>query len=57
MLKFQQRFKMEKYNVFPEDLNKIALSANNEKKNTINRFDRNTYIWNEQRPSMEKRKN
>ena len=32
MLKAQQRFKSEKHNVFTEEINKIALSSNNDKK-------------------------
>ena len=36
MLKTQQRFRSEKYHVFIEEINKIALSSNDDKKNTIN---------------------
>ena len=32
MLKIQQRFKSEKHDVFTEDINKIALITNNDKK-------------------------
>ena len=32
ILKTQQRFKSEKHNVFPEDINQIALSSNDDKR-------------------------
>ena len=32
MLKIQQRFKSEKHNVFTEEINKIALSLNDEER-------------------------
>ena len=32
MLKTQQRFKNERHNVFTEEINKIALSSNNNKR-------------------------
>ena len=32
MLKSQQRFRIEKHNVFTEEVNKIALSANGDKR-------------------------
>ena len=32
MLETQQRFKSERHNVFTEEINKIALSSNNEKR-------------------------
>ena len=32
MLKIQQRFKSERQNVFTEEINKIALSSNNDKR-------------------------
>ena len=40
------------HNIFTEGVNKIALSANYDKKNAINRFNRNIYIWNKQRSSQ-----
>ena len=42
-----------KNSVFTEEVKKNALSSNiDQKKNIINRFDKNMCIWNEQRPSM-----
>ena len=32
ILKSKQRFRSEEHNAFPEDVNKIALSANNDKR-------------------------
>ena len=32
ILKSQQRFRSEKYNVFTEEVNKITLSTNNDKR-------------------------
>ena len=32
ILKTQQRFKSERHNVFTEEINKIALSSNNDKR-------------------------
>ena len=32
MLKTQQRFKSEKHNVFTEEINKIALNSNDDKR-------------------------
>ena len=40
VLKTQQRFKSERYNFFTKEINKIALSSNDEKKNAIDWFDR-----------------
>ena len=40
MLKSQQRFKSEAHNVYTEDINKIVLSSNDDKR--IQTFDRNT---------------
>ena len=48
-LKIQQRSKSKRHNVFTEGINKIALSSNDDKENTMNRFDRNICIWNNQR--------
>ena len=45
ILKLQQRFWSKKHNVFTEEVNKIALSAN-----------RNLCIWNKQRSSKWKRR-
>ena len=36
ILKIQQRFKSERHNVFTEEINKIALISNGDKKNGIN---------------------
>ena len=36
ILKIQLKFKCERQNVFTEEINKIALSSNDEKKNAIN---------------------
>ena len=36
ILKIQQRCKSERHNVFTEEINKIALSSNDDKKNVIN---------------------
>ena len=48
-LKIQQMSKSKRHNVFTEGINKIALSSNDDKENTMNRFDRNICIWNNQR--------
>ena len=46
MLKTQQRFKSEKYNAFAEEINKIALSSNDNKRmQSIDLIE--TCIWNE----------
>ena len=45
ILKTQQRFKSERYNVFTEEIKKIPLSSNDDKNNSINCFDRNICIW------------
>ena len=37
-LKSQQRFKSEAYNVYTEEINKVALSSNNDKR--LQTFDR-----------------
>ena len=36
ILKIQQRCKSERHSVFTEEINKIALSSNDDKKNVIN---------------------
>ena len=36
ILKIQQRFKSEKHNVFTEEIKKLVLSLNDDKKNAIN---------------------
>ena len=48
ILRTQQRFKTERYNVFTEEINKIALSSNDDKRMQYNWFDRNISIRNEQ---------
>ena len=45
ILKSQQRFRSKKHNLITEEANKIALSANNDKKITFNRFNRIICIW------------
>ena len=46
LLKSQQRFRSEKHNVYIEEINKIALSSNNDKRLQI--FDKITNIHVEQ---------
>ena len=48
VLKSQQTFRSENYNAVTEEVNKIALSATNEKNNTINHFNRNMWIQQEE---------
>ena len=56
MLKPRQRFKKsKKHNLITEEVNRIALTANDAKK-IINLFNKNRAIRNEQRPSMQKMK-
>ena len=56
MLKPRQRFKKsKKHNLITEEVNRIALTANDAKK-IINLFNKNVAIRNEQRPSMQKMK-
>ena len=44
ILKSQQRFKSERHNVYTEDVNKIALSSNDDKR--LQTFDRITsYLY------------
>ena len=50
------RFKSERH-VFTEEINKIALSWNDYKKNKVNWYNRNICTWNEQSSYMEERKN
>ena len=38
--------------VFTEEVNKNALNANDDKKNTINRFSTTICIWNKERFKM-----
>ena len=50
ILKTQQRFKSERHNVFTEDINKMSLSSNNDKRmQSIDSIE--TCICNEQRSS------
>ena len=44
ILKSQQRFKSETHNVYTEEINKIALSSNDDKR--LQTFDRITSYWN-----------
>ena len=46
------KMKYWKDSVFTEEVKRNALSSNIDKKNIINRFDKNMCIWNEQRSSM-----
>ena len=46
LLKSQQRFRSEKHNIYIEEINKIALSSNNDKRLQI--FDKITNIHGEQ---------
>ena len=48
ILKIQQRFKSERHNVFIEEINKIALSSNDDKRMQSIDF-KETCIWNKQR--------
>ena len=48
ILKIQQIFKNERNNVFPEEINKIAFSSNNDKRmQSIDSIE--TYVYNNQR--------
>ena len=50
----QQRFKSERHNAITKEINKIALSSNDDKrKQSIDLIE--TCIWNEQRSSNRKR--
>ena len=42
-------FRSENHYVFTKDINQIPLSVNDDKKNTINRFNRSQCIWGKQR--------
>ena len=44
ILKSQHRFRCEKHNQFTEEVNKIALSASDNKKNTMSLFNRNMHM-------------
>ena len=46
----QHKFRGEKHDVFTEEVKKIALRANNDKNDTINRFNRkkNAYVTDEE---------
>ena len=48
ILKIQERFKSERHNVFTEEMNKIALSSNDDKR-IQSIYSTETYIWNRQR--------
>ena len=48
ILKIQERFKSERHNVFTEEMNKIALSSNDDKR-IQSIYSTETYIWNKQR--------
>ena len=51
MLKTLQRFKSERHNVFTEEINKTALSSDDDKRmQSIDSTE--TYIWSKQRSSM-----
>ena len=51
ILKSQQGFRSEKYNVFSVEVNKIAFSAKDGKLTQSNHFNSNICIWIEQRSS------
>ena len=56
ILKTQQRFKSERYNVFTEEINRILLISNDDKR--MQSIDlMKTCIWNKQRLASEKEKN
>ena len=46
ILKSQERFRSEKDNVFTDKVKETAFSANDDKKNTSNLFNRNICIYN-----------
>ena len=48
ILKIQERFKSERHNFFTEEMNKIALSSNDDKR-IQSIYSTETYIWNKQR--------
>ena len=55
ILKTQPRFKSERHNNFTEEINKTALSSNDDKRiQSIDSIE--TCIWNKQRPSKWKRR-
>ena len=64
IIKFQQRFKSKRYNVFTEEINKIVLSSNDDKKilsiDSIETYYQSILLrhthMNEQRPNMDERK-
>ena len=57
ILKSQQRFRSEKDNIFTEEINKIALSAKDDKRiQSIDSIEKRC-IWNKQRASIKKEKN
>ena len=50
VVKTQQRFKCERHNVLTEEINKIALSSNDDKRiQSIDSME--TCLWNKQRSS------
>ena len=56
ILKTQQRFKSERHNVFTEDINKMSLSSNDDKRmQSIDSIE--TCKWNEYRSYTQERKN
>ena len=55
-MKLQQRFRTKKYNVFTENVNKIELSANDDKRIKSKRFNRNICLWNKQRKKYTEKK-
>ena len=55
MLKIQQWFKREKHNIFTEEINKIALSSNDDKRmQSIDSIE--IWIWNKQKSSKRKKR-
>ena len=51
----KQRLRSEKHNVFTEEVNKIALSPNNNKRTQSNRFNRKICIKNKWRNNTQKK--
>ena len=57
ILKTQQRFKNEKHNVLTEEIKKIALSSNDDKRMQSIDSIEILCVWNEQRSSMQEKGN
>ena len=57
ILKSQQRFKSERYNIFPEEINKIVLSSNDDKRIQSNDSVETSKKETKKRFNMKERKN